>query len=268
MTATRDVETIEFPHGVRIRIVHDEAAHDADPRRTCDNLGRMITFHRKYRLGDEHEYPHPGAFWADLLQHLTPGQLQPVLAKMLEDPHTAADYRRWMADVPLAERDEQTVEFIVSGGSGRATSAGGYSPGVIEMADEVLTGAGWVILPLYLFDHSGLAMNSSPDAFRAQDPGRWDWGMVGWLYASPEAIAREKLSAQQARHVLEGEVREYSRFLEGEVYGCVVQTPDEANAESCWSILGLDHAREVATGMGRHYEALYGDPDRIRGEGI
>ena len=268
MNATCDVEEIELQHGVRVRIVHDEAAHEADPRRTGGHLGRMVTFHRKYRLGDPHEYQNPGEFWRELLQSLTLAQLQPVLAKMLEDPHTAADYRRWMADVPVGQRDDDTLDFLFRGGPGGAASAGGYSPGVIETAMGVLAEAGWVILPLYLYDHSGLAMSTHPDSFRAQDPGRWDWGQVGWICASPETVAAEKLTLQQARHALDAEVRRYNLFLQGEVYGCVVQTPDDASAQTCWGILGLDHAREVALDMGRPYEARYGDPDRTRGEHI
>ena len=36
-----------------------------------------------------------------------------------------------------------------------------------------------VILPLYLFDHSGLTISTSSGAFRACDPAGWDWGQVG-----------------------------------------------------------------------------------------
>jgi len=42
-----------FKDGTKLMIVHDDIG---DSPREWDNLGTMVCFHKKYRLGDEHEY--------------------------------------------------------------------------------------------------------------------------------------------------------------------------------------------------------------------
>jgi hypothetical protein len=45
---------------------------------------------------------------------------------------------------------------------------------------------------------------------------------------------------QQAIEILESEVKMYSQYLSGDVYGYVV------GEESCWGFYGIDAAREAA----------------------
>lgn len=87
-----------------------------------------------------------------------------------------------------------------------------------------------IVLPLYLYDHSGLAMATGTQAFRAIDPVGWDWGQVGWIYASKARVRQEynakkvtKRIRQRVIQVLQGEVECYGQYLAGEVYGYVVE---------------------------------------------
>ena len=48
-----------------------------------------------------------------------------------------------------------------------------------------------VILPLFLFDHSGITLSTTADQFRACDSAGWDWGCVGFVYASKRAGSGE-----------------------------------------------------------------------------
>jgi hypothetical protein len=48
-----DHETIELEHAT-IEIHRDD--DPADPRREHDNVGTMVCFHSRYRLGDDHEF--------------------------------------------------------------------------------------------------------------------------------------------------------------------------------------------------------------------
>ena len=65
---------------------------------------------------------------------------------------------------------------------------------------------GMMILPLYLYDHSGITMNTT--GFSCP----WDSGQVGWIYADRRRIEAEygkvtPETVEKARQVLEGEVK-------------------------------------------------------------
>jgi hypothetical protein len=95
-----------------------------------------------------------------------------------------------------------------------------------------------IILPLYLYDHSGITIRTYP--FN----DRWDSGTVGWIYLSIEAVKNEwkwkKLTAARRKKVediLKGEVETYDHYLAGNVYGFnIVET-----GESVWGYYGDCH---------------------------
>lgn len=105
-----------------------------------------------------------------------------------------------------------------------------------------------VALPLYLLDHSGITMRTSS----FNDP--WDSGMVGYIYKelTPETIGEfsqewidkyhnGKSVAEVVQCILEGEVKTYTQFLEGDVYGYEVQFEDDS--DSCCGFFGSDHEK-------------------------
>ena len=76
---------------------------------------------------------------------------------------------------------------------------------------------GMMILPLYLYDHSGITMNTT--GFSCP----WDSGQVGWIYADRRRIEAEygkvtPETVEKARQVLEGEVKSYDYFLTGQCW--------------------------------------------------
>jgi hypothetical protein len=80
-------------------------------------------------------------------------------------------------------------------------------------------GDGFLMLPLYLYDHSGITISTSP----FHDP--WDSGQVGWIYAEHSEILREfganKITPEllkRARRALESEVEIYDHYIRGLVY--------------------------------------------------
>jgi len=103
---------------------------------------------------------------------------------------------------------------------------------------------GSVVLPLFLFDHSGITMSTSPDQFRAADSAGWDWGQVGNIIATPNAMRDnfmvERLSKDmkdKSRKILVDEVKTYDHFLQGQVWG-FIYTPDKGEEDSCWGFYG------------------------------
>lgn len=114
-----------------------------------------------------------------------------------------------------------------------------------------------IVLPLYLYDHSGLRMKvGSFNGLLPQGHAEFDSGQVGFIYADRAAIL-ENYGAKKftlalmkkARKLLEAEVKVYDQFLSGDVYGYVVSKPDKCDScgheddeevESCWGYYGMD----------------------------
>ena len=178
-----DRDVVEsFEHAGKIVEIH----YDIDPqnpRTEWDNDDVMVCFHRKYNLGDEHDYK-------------------------------SGDYSGW----------EELKEQICKDN---------------DVQD---------ILPLYLYDHSGITMSTS-------DFGdRWDSGCVGFIYIT-KAKAREshmvKRISKRVRDIVHSNllasVKIYDEYISGEVYGYIVKDKEtEEELDSCWGFYGLDYVREQA----------------------
>lgn len=85
------------------------------------------------------------------------------------------------------------------------------------------------ILPLYLLDHSGLTLRTTPFS----DP--WDSGQVGFIYAT----------TADAKECLEAEVEEYNLYLNEEVYGYEIENEAHEVVESCYGFYGEKAAMET-----------------------
>lgn len=150
-----------------------------DSPRNWDNLSKMICFHKRYSLGDKHDYKH-------------------------------ADYNSW---------DEMKKAIIRK-----------------EKND--------IILPLYLFDHSGITMKTG------DFNDRFDSGQVGFIIISREKIFSnmgwKKITPKRKELLftyLEGEVETYDQFLTGDVYGYKIEENGE-ETDSCWGFFGMEHVEQ------------------------
>lgn len=106
--------------------------------------------------------------------------------------------------------------------------------------DDVPSGA--IVLPLYLYDHSGITMNTT--GFSCG----WDSGQVGVIYCSREDALKElgakrltKKGRQKIVERLQSEVEVYDLFITGQCYGYVIKDEEGNELESCWGYLGMDH---------------------------
>lgn len=95
-----------------------------------------------------------------------------------------------------------------------------------------------IVLPLYLYDHSGITMSTG--AFSC----RFDSGQVGVIYITKEKIRNEfgvkRISKKKIKEItkyLEGEVETYDNYLTGNVYGYTVEETDD----SCGGYFGYNH---------------------------
>ena len=152
-------------------LVVDRDDYPEDPRE-WENIGTMLCWHRRYRLGDEHHYASPRDF----------------LEEMVE-PYI---------DVNTDLEDISDNEIL-----------------------SILRENDFIILPIYLLDHSGLSISVS-------DFGdKWDSGQVGWIYVSPEKIKKEygavnETTKKTAQKELKAEIEIYDSFLRGNIWDFVL----------------------------------------------
>lgn len=118
-----------------------------------------------------------------------------------------------------------------------------------------------VILPLFLFDHSGITMSCSTDMFRAADSHGWDWGCVGFIFARREDVLKEygkkritKKTLENVTKVLVGEVETYDLYLTGDVWGYIVEDDDGEHLDSCWGFYGREYCEKEAADMVTYLE--------------
>jgi len=95
-----------------------------------------------------------------------------------------------------------------------------------------------LVLPLYLYDHSGITMSVKPFSCP------WDSGQVGFVYVTKTKLLKEFGAGsltddvlEKGRRVLEAEVVAYDQFLCGDVWGYVLEGEE---CDSCFGFFGDD----------------------------
>lgn len=179
-----------------------------NPRREDENFGTMICFHRRYDLGDEHEYKDSDELIKDLYINAAGGGERGE--KNYEDLMEKFDV--W----PMTSQQIQSMNQALMS--------------QIEKS--------FVVLPVYLLDHSGLAMSTT------DFNDRWDSGQVGIIFVSNEKIKEEyevdfiePVLRLQVEDRLKGEVAEYDAYLRGECY-CFELYKDGELLHSCGGFTG------------------------------
>lgn len=203
-----NVETIATTEsGLELRIWQDDCTESP---RDWDNRGIMACWHRRYNLGDGPVRETPKDYIASLVYAVAP-----AIADNLKARVEGYDY--------VTKNHYLTEEE--------------YEEKLWDLAYKH-----YVILPLYLYDHSGLSMNTG--GFSCS----WDSGQVGYIHMEKSDILREggkpgaknltkKLRAW-AESVLESEVSAYDDYLRGNVWGFSVVNSEGDVLDSCGGFLG------------------------------
>lgn len=166
------VKSLEYKN-LNINIYHD--CHVENPRNDIECLTKMIFFHKKYILGDKHDYK-------------------------------ANDYNGWNE----IEKDIKRKEDIA------------------------------IILPVYMYDHSGLTISTTPFSCP------WDSGQIGYVFVTKENIRKwfdvkriTKTILEMAQKDFKLEIEMYDNYLKGEVYGYII-TKNEEEIDSRWGYWGYN----------------------------
>ena len=212
--------------GLVVRIEQEVDCEHADPRDN-DNIGTMLCWHPSYVLGD--------------VQFAN------------EDGRGAIGEKRVASVSMLAPGEKPVVRTLKTEHeeSGRFKS--------LEHLRRYLTFTGAkCVLPLYLYDHSGISMSVGHAGDNPFDSAGWDSTNVGFIYATEERIEAccgagdEYRTEAWLETALRGEVSEYNSWLTGEVYGYVVETAAGEHLDSCWGFVGdIKYCREEAEGAAK-----------------
>lgn len=187
---------------------------DTDPQNPRDpgwqeNLGSMVCWHKRYNLGDKHNWEDPNDFfqdlalkntnWSELLQYIKDGHTKDLRlvpegeGYQLQFKALSFNGNRWEDKDQWA--DMEGFQFPADFSDSAAISkrvwdeAQGeitdvlkemYTPELIDLCKDKVA-----ILPLYLYDHSGLTMSTN-------DFGdRWDSGCVGFIHMDKDTAIKE-----------------------------------------------------------------------------
>jgi hypothetical protein len=141
----------------------------------------MICWHRRYNIGDDHNFADPLAV---------------------------------MEDITGLDRESSSKSTI------------------FQKAHEKA-----VILPIYIYDHSGITIRTTPFS------SRWDSGFLGYIYATKEDIRNnwniKKVTQKYldwAKKLLEGEVQVTDEYICGDVFGFKSSYKDAL--DSYWGFYG------------------------------
>lgn len=91
-----------------------------------------------------------------------------------------------------------------------------------------------ILLPVYLYDHSGLTVNTT--GFSCL----WDSGQVGWVWVTL-AQAQQRWGTTDEDQILDrlrGTVKLLDHYLTGNVYGFVIEDREGKRLDSCWGFYG------------------------------
>ena len=125
-----------------------------------------------------------------------------------------------------------------------------------EMKEEIIKQENvHTILPLYLYDHSGITMSTSP--FHCP----WDSGQVGWIFVSKDKVKNEGIDESKIESILKGEVETYDQYLTGDVYGYKVYEVSECDhghehlkdLDSCWGFYGEEDCMDEGKSIVDYY---------------
>lgn len=138
-----------------------------------------------------------------------------------------------------------------------------------EVRDAIKERGGVIILPLGLYDHSGITM------YIGDQHDRWDGGQVGFIYCTAEDMTKEgPYSFEQAEALLRGEVRAYDKYLVGDI--CEYRIEENRQACSCgecmeWQIIDScggwntsDEALDEAKAIVDSYNKVYTHTQEIK----
>lgn len=108
-----------------------------------------------------------------------------------------------------------------------------------------------LILPVFLYDHSGLRLSVRSSDFRACDPAGWDWGQLGFVYITQKKLDEYGIALESVEKQAVAFIKMMDAYVSGEVYGFEITLNDEF-VDSCYGFYSRAEAEEEAKSVIDH----------------
>lgn len=239
------VKEYDRKDGCKVRLIADKGA--LSPREDeCIAFGNLLTWGSRFRSPDENPYSDPDELLAELLVERLGlkgivkglvGKAYPglrIMHRIYEDGGHAYALEA-LKPVQAGKQESWACWCDWDGGEFEQELSGGADYGYAEeLADQVagcrgtihlLKQSGLAILPIYRFEHSGVAYSTTPFG----DP--WDSRLVGLAYADADDAVKilgkeaKRLTRKGLELLLRNGVEEYSLWVNGDVYIMEVESP-------------------------------------------
>lgn len=248
----------------RLKVEYDDTP--INPRTDYDNFGKMICWHSRYDLGDKHDFSEPDEFLKQLVRDSLSADEVINFVKKGGCHSVKLEYDRHNREWKLKEYSEHFNKWFMEYTFFPKTLKGSdmVKESILDClsidALKELADKNNIIMPLYLYDHSGITISCS-HSYPYND--RWDAGQVGWIYASYDDIQKKlggvnSETLEQAKQILIGETNAYDDYLRGECYGYTIEK-NGVEVESCWGYLGdlREMVSEMKSGVDEEYQHLF-----------
>lgn len=252
-----------FKEKGKIKRIHIEQDNEPwNPRTEQDgNVGTMMCWHRDYALGDsnKNKYKNPDDFLQDLLRQKVS---EKTILNYVRNGKTDGIKIKYNRSDYVWELWTTYYLFPLEGPKDAKFQLYSEQLELDWLVDDVIEAlpnediwyllerhANIVALPLCLYDHSGITMSTT--SFN----DHWDSGQVGWIYTDKETVLSqcgkfrndkgnlikitERNWKEGAYQNLKKEVEIYDMYLQGQVYGIVIEEYDSDCKEfdeidNCW----------------------------------
>ena len=116
-----------------------------------------------------------------------------------------------------------------------------YCNETLQQLQEDAEKYGYVLLPVYMYEHGGITISTTPFSCR------WDSGQVGVIYTNIKRMQDmghkwkkwSEKRREKAREWLRGEIEVFDQYIRGDVYGLIIEEDGE-EIDSCWGFYGED----------------------------
>lgn len=218
------VETVKYK-GHTINIIPDEIVDN--PREFYDHLGTLKCFHSRYALSDDgYNDDNPEDFLRSLAEEISQ-DCEDTIYELEDGDEWGRLYEKYGYDKAVQISEEQIQKIIEQ-----------------TIEDE------YIILDVYMYDHSGIILNT--DGFSCH----WDSSKIGFIYVSKDDVEKkygkiDDETIELVKRILKSEIQEFSDYVSGNVYGYTIDNPDGNETDfSCWGFFGdwetsglIDHAK-------------------------
>jgi hypothetical protein len=141
-----------------------------------------------------------------------------------------------------------------------------------DMADQLRKDGAVIIIPLTIYDHSGITMSAGRVWETGFPDQRWDCSEVGYIVAFRERILKiigwkrlNKSRLLELERMLRGEVETYDQYLTGDIYYYSIEDRHGEQIDGCGGFFGYEDCEQEARSAARR---IYNDAQKERTDKI